>query len=177
MAFGAVLAGAGMALNAFGTARASRAARRQAARERAAAYVQAQSVRASGQMAGFEEQRQARLAHSRALALAAASGASASDVTATKILSGLDAEGAYRAKVRLYEAENEARLIEYEGRTRARALKDQASAYAISGAASILSAGGSMYSRYGNGGPDSAPAVSGSGIDTGYLEIYGGPPD
>lgn len=154
MAIGAGLFVASTVMNVLGSYQAQMAARRQAARERRAAEVQAGQVRSSGQQAAFEEQRQARLVRSRALALAAASGASASDKGATDILAGIEAEGAYRAAVRLYDAESEARVIEMTGRSRARAASDQATAIGIGAGADILS-GASMYQRYGGGGPDS----------------------
>lgn len=169
MAIGPVLYGAGLALNAYGSMGANRAARAQARRERAVAAVQAQQVRASGQRAAFEEQRQARLVRSRALALAAASGAGASDKGATDILAGIDAEGAYRAAVRLYDAENEARIIEMTGNSRARAADDQASAIGIGAFGDFLSGAGSMYLRYGGGGPD------GGGVSGASKSDYGVP--
>lgn len=154
MAIGPVLYGAGLGYSVVGGMSSRRAARAQARLERAVSRVQAQQVRASGQRAAFEEDRQARLVRSRALALAAASGASASDKGATDILAGIEAEGAYRAAVRLYDAENEARIIEMTGRSRARAADDQATAFGIGAGADLLTGVGSMYLRYGDGGPE-----------------------
>lgn len=175
----AAVYGAGIAIQTVGAFGAKNKAKRAARRQKVLAGIQAQQVRASGQGAAFEEQRQAELVHSRALALAAASGGSASDVSATKILSGIEAEGRYRAEVRLHESEGEARMIEATGSARASSLNDQASAYGIGGVANLLTGIGSMYARYGDGGPDKA-SVSGSGVDTGgssYLDSYGGPPE
>ena len=131
------------------------------------AGIQAQSVRASGQRQAFEEKRQAQLVESRALALAAASGAGASDPTAVKILSGIEAEGAYRAAVRMYESEEEARFLEVSGKMRADSLNDQASAMRFGATADLVTGAASLYSRYGGGGPSKVKTETTSGIDTG----------
>lgn len=68
-----------------------------------------QSV-AAAQRTAAEQRRQATITASRALALAAASGGGASDVTVTNLLGRIAGEGAYRAGVALYEGEEQARL-------------------------------------------------------------------
>ena len=168
VAVGVGIQAGGLLMGALGSSRAAKAARRAARKERALAEIQAQSVRASGQRQAFEEQRQAQLVESRALALAAASGAGASDPTAVKILSGIEAEGAYRAAVRMYESEEEARYLELSGKLRAGALNDQASATRFGGLVDLATGAGSLYARYGGGGPEK---VKTSGIDTGDQSV------
>ncbi len=81
--------------------------------------------RAVGQREAAEEQRNAELAYSHALAIAAASGAGVSDPTIVKLFADLQAEGDFRVLSRLFVAEDEAQGIEYrsevaqrEGRSR-----------------------------------------------------------
>ncbi|KKL80869.1 hypothetical protein LCGC14_2000440 [marine sediment metagenome] len=83
--------------------------------------------RAVGHREAAEEQRNAELAYSRALSIAAASGAGVSDPTVVKLFADLQAEGDFRVLSRLFVAEDEAQGIEYrsevaqrEGRARRR---------------------------------------------------------
>lgn len=84
--------------------------------------------RAVGHREAAEEQRNAELAYSRALAVAAASGGGVSDPGVVKLFADLQAEGDFRVLSRLFVAEDEAQGIEYrsevakrEGRARRRA--------------------------------------------------------
>jgi hypothetical protein len=63
---------------------------------------------ATGQRAGTEERKQAGLAVSRATALAAGSGAGATDPTVTNILGNLAGEGEYNALADLFNARSQA---------------------------------------------------------------------
>ncbi|KKK90041.1 hypothetical protein LCGC14_2727060 [marine sediment metagenome] len=85
----------------------------------------ASARRAAGHREAEEEQRNAELAYSRALAIAAASGGGVSDPGVVKIFADLQAEGDFRVLSRLYAGEDEAQGIEYradvaqrEGRAR-----------------------------------------------------------
>ena len=85
----------------------------------------ANARRAAGHREAEEEQRNAELAYSRALAIAAASGGGVSDPGVVKIFADLQAEGDFRVLSRLYAGEDEAQGIEYradvaqrEGRAR-----------------------------------------------------------
>jgi hypothetical protein len=66
---------------------------------------------AVSQRGAAEEKRQAGLAASRALAVAAASGGGASDPTVMKIISDITGIGSYRSSVVLYEGEERARQM------------------------------------------------------------------
>lgn len=115
----------------------------------------ASNARGSAQRAAIEERRNATLAESRARAVAAASGASASDKTSTDIMAGIAEEGEYRALSALYEGEEAARgmqdaaaAAEYEGEAAKRASR-------IGAAGTILSSGSSLLGKYGGtGGQD-----------------------
>lgn len=79
---------------------------------------------AAGQRGAAEENRKARLVSSRAIALAAASGAGASDVSVVNLVSRIRGEGAYNAQTQLYQGEDQARRMRmaaaaktYEGLT------------------------------------------------------------
>jgi hypothetical protein len=93
--------------------------------EKRAAYAQAAAMRkkagakrAEGQHSAEEEQRQADLIESRAVAVAAASGGGVDNPTVTRLRAEIDAEGDYRALIRRYSADYEAQQLE-EGATEA----------------------------------------------------------
>ncbi len=156
MAVGAAIAIIGLGMGVASSRKQARAARRQGKRERALAEIQAKSVLAAGSHAAQEELRQARLLESRGLALAAASGAGASDPTTVKILSDISGEGAYRAASALYEAEAEARMVRLGGEYQRQSANDRARGIEYAGAADAVAGVGSMYNKYGRGGPDSS---------------------
>lgn len=161
MAAGAVLIGTGLGLNVLGGMRSSRAMRREARLRQEIAGINAQQRVAAGQQAAFEEERQARLAQSRALALAAASGASPSGGSSERVIADVGAEGAYRAALQVYAAKEDARVIRLTGDMEASSLRSQARAARFGAAADLFSGVGSMYAKYGNNGPD----VEGAGTD------------
>jgi hypothetical protein len=142
-----------------------------------------QSVAAAIQAAN-EQRRQAGLVQSRALALVAASGGGASDTTVMKLLARQAGEGAYRAGVALYQGEEQARKLRmaaatkrYEGdlavqsaNAKAGGYETTANAYETTAAGNFLSGAGSLFAKYGMGGPKadgttdkaySRPAASG----------------
>ena len=151
----------GAGLQALGGMRSSRAMRREARLRQQIAEINAGQRIAAGQQAGFEEERQARLAQSRALAVAAASGASPSGGSSERIIADIGAEGAYRAALQVYEAEEDARVMRLTGRMEASSLRSQASATRIGAGADLFSSAASLYGKYGGSGP----AVEGDGTD------------
>jgi hypothetical protein len=156
--------------------KASKAARQEARARKAAAdfeaaqmEVEAGQALASGQRAVMNEDKATRIAESRALALAAASGAGASDTTVVKLISDIAAEGAYRASVARYQGEERARKLRMGAKTRrfegemglaageagARALSQQATAnLLISGGGLLAKYGGSIFNSAGSGDSD-----------------------
>lgn len=118
---------------------------------------------ASSQIAGAEQQRQARLLTSRALAVAAASGGGATDRTITDVISNIAGEGAYRSAVALYQGEEKARMLRmeaegkrYEASMAIDSANARASAYRTAATSSLLSGAGSLFGKYGMGGFGSA---------------------
>lgn len=80
---------------------------------RTAAQYEEDAKQAVGikQRQGFEQQREAKLLASRALAVAAAGGGSASDVTVSNIIGDIKGEGAYRMALSLYEGKTEEKRL------------------------------------------------------------------
>lgn len=143
------LAVAGSALSAGGTILGSNAEAKALRREAAQLEVNAGLERASSQRRMIEEKRSATLANSRALALAAASGASADDPTIVNLMAGIEGEGEYRALTALYEGETQAQGMEDQARQNRVAAKATKKAGMIKAAGTILSAGSSIYDRFG----------------------------
>ena len=115
--------GVGMAVSAglsyFGTKKAAKgfedtgkAARERGKKQRAQYYVTAKSVIASGQAGMLEDERQAELVASRAIAVAAAGGY-IQDID--HLLADIHGEGAYRASLTMREAELEAESMRFAG--------------------------------------------------------------
>jgi len=139
----------GSALTAGSHKAAGRAAKRAADFEAAQLQVRAGEVRALSQRQAEEERFGALLLQSRALAVAAASGAGASDPTVINAIAGLAKRGDYAARSRLYEGEATGRRYEgaaaarrYEGRQAKRAGETRA-------LSTVLDAGLSLFDRYG----------------------------
>lgn len=130
--------------------------------------------RASSQRGAIEQRRQARIAQSRAVALAAASGGSSTDATVVNILGDIGAEGEYRALTELFEGSERAHGLEFdaalrrrsgdieltssrraaemilaEGSARKRALNIQARSAKRSAFSNLLSSAPSLFERFG----------------------------
>lgn len=175
---GPVMQGAGTVAGVIGNLSAGRTARKQGEAAQAAANFEAAQMDqaagqqiASAQRAALEQRRRAALIVSRGLAVAAASGAGASDPTVANLLADVEGEGAYRAGVALYEGEERARQLSlgadakrYEGEIMKQGGKDRQTAYTIAGIGRGLAGGGSMFAKYGMGGPKKKNAF---GADSG----------
>jgi hypothetical protein len=111
--------------------------------------AQAKNDRATAQRRASEERRQARLAGSRALALAAASGGGADDPSIVNLIADLEGEGEYRALSAMFEGETEARSKEEQAMANRRGAKTAKTVGGLKAAASIIGAGSSLYDRYG----------------------------
>lgn len=119
---------------------------------------QAGQERATSQLAAIEERRKGKLARSRALALAAASGGGTGG-SVSDILSDLTAEGDFNAEGALYEGEEAAKGLEAQAKVtkaggkyaqqgaayKARSLRN--SSY-LSAAGNLIQGGTSFYSKY-----------------------------
>jgi transcription initiation factor TFIID subunit TAF12 len=142
---------------------------------------QAGQQRAVSQQEAIEQQRRARLARSRALAIASASGAG-TDGSVQDILARLAAEGDINAQAAIYEGEEAARGLETQaGATQAEGkYANAASRYAarnikrasyLSAAGTLMQGGSSFYSKYWP--TDDATATAGETY--GFGELSGGP--
>jgi len=169
----------GMAIQMAGAAQGASAARAAGRRQQQAnAFVAAQmrqqagQVVASSQRTAVEQERQATLLASRAVAVAAAGGGGVTDVGMRHIIGDIFGEGAYRASVALYQGKDKAQQLElgaeakdYEGENAVLAANDKASAIMTQGIGSAIQTGASMFGKYGGGGPGtgSAGALTGNG--------------
>lgn len=143
------LAVAGAALSAGGSIISANSEAKELRREAVQLETNAGLERASSQRRAMEERRQAGLAASRGLAVAAASGGGVDDPTIVNLLAGIEGEGEYRALTALYEGEESARGMEAEAAARRRGAKSTKTAGLIKAGSTILSAGSSLYGRYG----------------------------
>lgn len=128
--------------------------------------------RASSQRSAIEQRRSARYMQARLRALAAASGAGASDPTVVNLDADIAAAGEYGALTAMYEGETRASGMEYgakiarkEGKAARLAGYVGAASKAVSsyfggagggGGSTLLSGASSWYEKYGGGGPASA---------------------
>ena len=127
----------------------SRAQAKQLKNEAAQLEAQALTERATSQRESIEQRRNARFAQSRALALSAASSASASDRSIETIISDIAGEGEYRALTALYNGEEQASSLEMQAKARRKEAKNAKTAGLISALGTILEGGSSIASRYG----------------------------
>lgn len=104
--------------------------------------------RASAQRDAMEQQRQARLLESRALAVAAASGGGASDPTVVNTIANIAGEGEYRALTALYNGEEQALGLEAEATARIKEAKNVKTAGFINAASTLFSSASSFGDRY-----------------------------
>lgn len=184
-----------MLTNFAGQSQSAAAARVTAERARVEAQFEADQLNqnagqaiAASQVAAQEQLRQARLVQSRAIAVAAAGGGGVSDDTIMRLISRNAGEGAYRASVALYQGEEKARQLRmaattrlYEGDLNAESQLAKADAYDTSAMGGLISGGGSLFAKYGMGGPgktataNSYKNASGESaiLDAGITPMYG----
>ena len=150
---------AGAALSYFGSKKSAegfedtgKRARERGKKQRAQYYTTAKNVMATGQAAMFEDQRQAELIASRAVAVAAAGGY-IQDID--HLIADIYGEGAYRASLTMREAEMEAESLRFAGDQAEEYGADQydlykgrAKAAKIQGVADLLTAG--SYAAFGS---------------------------
>ena len=125
---------------------------RKAAADFEAAGLQRQGQQdiASSQRDAEEQRHQAQLVASRVQALAGGGGG---DPTVMKIQSGISAEGEYRALTALYGGTERAAGRNDAASARMLEGKNAQKASYYSAASSLIGAGGTLYGRYGGGGP------------------------
>lgn len=135
----------------------------------------AEQAQAAAQRTAAEARHRSKLIASRALALGGASGAGMSDPTMAGILTDIGADGVYRSAVAIYEGDDKARRLrmgaegaEYEGQVMEQGLHHKAKALEKSALGSAMQMGGSLFSKYGGGGPKADTGSLSAG--TGYMD-------
>lgn len=179
-AAGAALPIIGALVELYGTIEQGRIARIQAGREKLYrdlalwnAEREGEIAVAASQRTALEERRQADLAASRALAVAASSGGGVSDPTVVELLSRTQGEGHYRARVALYEGEARSRAMRMSalsggiGFDASNMLKAGYQSVALGRA---FRAGASLYEKYGMNGPGSSPQRTGGSGDSSLID-------
>lgn len=153
--------GAGTIMQANAEKKAGNAANKQAKFQATQMEQQAGQERAGAQRQSIEARRKANLAISRATALAAASGAGATDPTVMDVIGGLVSEGELAAGTARYQGEEKARGMEtqasatrYEGKLAKQASRMKARATIIQGIGQMAgsSSGQSLMGKFGGGG-------------------------
>lgn len=110
--------------------------------------MSAKAEAAISQRVAESERKKARLLQSRVKALAAASGAGASDPTIIDIMGDIEREGEIRALDALYEGRTAAEGLRFASGIRRREGREGRRAGTISAVGDLFSAGGSIASRY-----------------------------
>jgi len=123
--------------------------------------VQASNVIGIGQRKAINIRKQFELIQSRNLAKAAAGGGSASDASIVRAMADIREEGIYREQVARYGAEEDARQLrvaavakEYAGDVAEFEGQQKKSAYNMASLSSLIEGAGTLYERYGGGGPE-----------------------
>jgi len=143
MSFGAFLKGAGGFIEAKEQRRQGNKSAQRGREQRALDEVYAGQIVAIGQMKSFEQKRLAKLMASRAIAVAAAGGAS-QDID--NLIADIEGEGVYRASLAMYEAEADAERLRFRGLMAERTGREiQSTAYRRS-RSTLISGFGSMVS-------------------------------
>lgn len=104
---------------------------------------------AASQRAAYGERRQKDLALSRAQAVAAASGAGATDKGVLDIMAGIEAQGEYNAMSALYEGQAAKQNYETYADLTSYAGKQARMAGFLKGTTTALAGGSSLYEKYG----------------------------
>ena len=138
-------------------------------------YIAGQS-RAASQREAAERRRSSRYAQSRVQALAAASGAGASDPTVVNLISELAGEGEYGALAAMYEGEDRAGGLELAGRASRRQGDAAMSASVVQAGSTLLGGASSWYDKYGGMGAPGTAFTNSVAIGTSradYRNRYG----
>ena len=147
MALPLILAAAGTGLSLYGQYKQGKISAAMGRLRQQYANKAAQETVAAGQRAALEERRNAEILASRAIAVAAAGGRSG-DASAAKIVTDIQGEGAYRAAVAMYDAEEQAKKIKFEGNMAAYQGEQDAQNARLGMLGTALSGGASMYSQF-----------------------------
>jgi hypothetical protein len=170
------IAAAGATIAAYSSVQQGKAANRAAQFEAGQMEHNAKEARAASQRDAMEQRRRAEVAQSRALAVAAASGAGALDPTVIELIGDIEAEGDLNARTALYAGEERGKGMEaqagarrYEGAEMKRAANMKAFSTILSSAGSFAGKFGGNTSFVGSGHSD-----LGSGLRLGSYSSSGG---
>lgn len=128
---------------------------------------------ATSQRVALDEKRKGEVMASRALALSAASGGSATDPTVITLVSGIAGETAYKQAVAIYEGKARARNLRLsagaarmEGETAEKTGQQISAGYRYAGQAAAINTSATLFSRFyprAMGEPKPSPTARGSG--------------
>lgn len=160
-ATGALVVGTavGGVAKAVGSIQAGNAAAKAGAQQEQQDNYNAIQAQAASQRGSADELRKSRLIQSRAQAIAAASGAGATDTTVTDIIDNIAGEGQYRSMLDLYQGDENARNLRLRGSAALEGGKQAQTGGYYSAAGSLLKTGTSLFAAYGGGAP-SMPTAS-----------------
>lgn len=139
---------AGSAVSAGGTIIGAKSEAKGLRREAAQLEVNAGQERAVSQRDAIEQRRQGRLASSRALAVAAASGGGVDDPTVVNAIANLDGESEYRALTAMYEGDTRGDDLERQAKARRTEAKNVKKQALFKAGSTIIGAGGGIADRY-----------------------------
>lgn len=157
--FLAALTAIGTVVSAVGTIAAGQARMRAAEFEAKQLENQAEEERAAAQQQGFEIARQKRLAISRNVAVAAASGFSADDASTQDLLGEIEAYGTWQEQIANYGGESRAAGLRAQAKGARMTGRAGVTASYFDAASTIIGGATSMFEKYGSFKP--AAAVSG----------------
>lgn len=149
----------GTVLSGVGSYSQGAAAQKQANAEAAQLTAQASNQKAASQLQAMEDRRQARLLESRAQAVAAASGGGATDTSVVNAISGLEEQGELNALTTLFSGNQQSQQLLQQAASRRAEGSATKKAGGLRAFTSLLSAGGSLYDRYG-GSPTQAKTTT-----------------
>ncbi len=139
----------GTALNAYGKIKQAKDQKKQGRTQRRLKEDSALVAISSSQYKARSVKRQTDFIASRALAVAAASGADASGTQITNIIADIEGEGAYRAALELYQGEESARMLRLSGFYDEKTARQKSQATKVSIFGDVLSAGAQIFSQKG----------------------------
>lgn len=158
MAASGALIGASIGLQALGAVNAYNTSRQAARARKAAAEFEAQQLEqnasqsiAAAQRQAFETGRTGEYVQSRAQALAAASGGSATDPTVINVIANLASETGYRKSLDLYQGEERARQLRLSAQAARMTGEIGAQANIAQGNAAVIQAGANVGSDLARG--------------------------
>lgn len=160
------------AVSAYSQTQAGDAAKNQGLIAQIESKREANNEQAMSQQQAAEERKKARYLRSRALAVAGASGAGASDPTITNILTGIDTAGEMNALNTLFEGDTRARALRKEGDAAAREGRARrGAAYGSAGttfARGVMNFGSDNPTFFQKYGGDRAQSI---GVGSGYSDF------